>query len=79
MPGLIKITVLRIQLILLRIRILGPHWKKMDPDPNLGYFFKINWIFIRILSTEKTYKGLYKHVALVPVFPFLAFYVVNPT
>ena len=40
-------AVLRIQLILMRI--LDPHWKKMDPDPdpNLdpdpdpGYFFKI--------------------------------------
>ena len=29
--------VLRIHLILMRIRILNPHWKKMDPDP--GYFF----------------------------------------
>jgi len=34
--------VLRIHLIL--IRILYPHWKKMDPDP--GHFFKIWWIFI---------------------------------
>ena len=25
---------------------LDPHWKKMDPDPNPGYFFKINWIFL---------------------------------
>ena len=29
--------VLRIHLILMRIRILNPHWKKMDPDP--VYFF----------------------------------------
>ena len=41
------VTVLRVQLILIqiRIRILDPHWKKMDPDPNPdpdpdpGYFF----------------------------------------
>ena len=31
---------LRIHLILMRIRILDPHCKKMDPDP--GHFFKIN-------------------------------------
>ena len=41
---------LRIQLILMRIRIqiLDPHWKKMDldPDPDPGYFFKIYWIFL---------------------------------
>ena len=38
--------VLRIHLILLRtlIRILDPHWKKMDPDP--GHFFKIYRIFL---------------------------------
>ena len=36
------IAVLRIQLICMRIRILAPHWKKMDP----GYFFKIYWIFL---------------------------------
>ena len=35
----------------MRIRILDPHWKKMDPDPNPdpdpdpGYFYKIYWIF----------------------------------
>ena len=42
------ISVLRIQLILIRIRILDPHWKKMDPDPDPdpGYFFKIYWIFL---------------------------------
>ena len=28
---------LRIHLILMRIRILDPHWKKTDPDP--GQFF----------------------------------------
>jgi len=33
--------VLRIHSILMRIRILDPHWKKMDP----GDFFKIYWIF----------------------------------
>ena len=40
--------VLRIHLILMRIRILNPHWKKMDPDPDPdpGYFFKIYWIFL---------------------------------
>ena len=36
-------AVLRIHLILMRIQILDPHWKKMDPDP--GHFFKIYWIF----------------------------------
>ena len=30
------IAVLRIHYILMRIRILNPHWKKMDPDP--GHF-----------------------------------------
>jgi len=36
--------VLRIHLILMRIRIqiLDPHWKKMDP----GLFIKIYWIFL---------------------------------
>ena len=35
----------------MRIRILDPHWKKMDPDqnpdpdPDPGYFYKIYWIF----------------------------------
>ena len=28
----------------MRIRILDPQWKKMDPDP--GHFFKIYWIFL---------------------------------
>ena len=36
-------AVLRIHLILMRIRILDPYWKKMDPDPNPdpdpGHFF----------------------------------------
>ena len=41
-------AVLRIQLILMRIGILDPHWKKMDPDPDPdpGYFLKIYWIFL---------------------------------
>ena len=39
-------AVLRIHLIL--IRILDPHWKKMDPNP--GYFFKINWIILTIFN-----------------------------
>ena len=26
---------------MMRIRILDPHWKKMDPDPDPGYLFKI--------------------------------------
>ena len=40
--------VLRIHLILMRIRIriLDPHWKKMDPDPDPGYLFKIYLIFL---------------------------------
>ena len=42
-------TVLGIHSIFMRIRILDPHWKKMDPDPNPdpdpGHFFKIYWIF----------------------------------
>ena len=37
----------------IRILILDPHWKKMDPDPNPdpnpdpdpGYFFESYWIF----------------------------------
>ena len=36
-------SVLRIHLILMRIRILDPYWKKLDPDPNPdpdpGHFF----------------------------------------
>ena len=41
MKNIIPVSVLRIHLILMRIRIqiLDPHWKKMDPDP--GHFFKI--------------------------------------
>ena len=41
----ISTLVLRIHLILKRIRILDPHWKKMDPDPvhekklRFTYFF----------------------------------------
>ena len=40
-------TVLRIKIILMRIRIFDPEWKKidLDPDPDPGYFFKIYWIF----------------------------------
>ena len=32
----------------MRIRILDPHWKKMDPDPDPdpGYLFKIYLIFL---------------------------------
>ena len=39
-----KLSVLRIHLILMliRIRILDPHWKNMDPDPD--HFFK-NYLF----------------------------------
>ena len=33
-----------IQLILMRIRILDPHWKIIYPDP--GQFFKIYWFFL---------------------------------
>ena len=44
------VSVLRIQLILMRIRIriLDPHWKKIKPDPNPDpcHFFKIYWIFL---------------------------------
>jgi len=29
--------VLRIHFILMRIRILDPHWKKIDPDPDSGH------------------------------------------
>ena len=38
---------IQIHLTLMRIRILDPHWKKMDPDPNPdpGHFFKIYWLF----------------------------------
>ena len=35
---------LRIYLILIRIQILDPYWKKMDPDPY--NFFQIYWIFL---------------------------------
>ena len=40
-------AVLRIKIILMRIRIFDPEWKKidLDPDPDPGYFFKIYWIF----------------------------------
>ena len=37
-------SVLRIHSIFMRIRILDPHWKKIDPDPDPGHFFKIYWI-----------------------------------
>ena len=30
----------------MRIRILDPHWKKMDPDPDPDHLFKIYWIFL---------------------------------
>ena len=46
------VAVLRIQLILMRIMIMDPHWKKLDPEPNQdldpdpGYFFKIYGIFL---------------------------------
>ena len=44
------LLVLRICLILIRIRILDPHWKKMNPDPNSdpdpGHFIKIYWFFL---------------------------------
>ena len=39
--------VLRIHFILMRIRILEPHWKKLDPDPGHKHFFKIYWFFDR--------------------------------
>jgi len=32
-------TVLRIKSILIRIRILDPQWKKIDPIQDPGYFF----------------------------------------
>ena len=38
-------SVLRIHLLLMRIRILNPHWKKMDPNPDPGNLFKIYWVF----------------------------------
>ena len=42
-------VVLRIHLILMRIRILDPHWKKIDPDPghilNKNYFQIFYFIF----------------------------------
>ena len=40
MVYLLFISVLNIHLILMRIRILDPHWKKMDTDPDPGDFFK---------------------------------------
>ena len=40
-------TVLRIHLILMRIRILDPHWKKTDPDPGHEHSFKIYRYFNR--------------------------------
>ena len=48
-------AVLRIQLILMRIRIriLDPHWKKMDPDSDPGFFFKIYWIFLTKQNLKK--------------------------
>ena len=29
----------------MRIRILDPHWEKMDPNPGHEHFFKIYWFF----------------------------------
>ena len=34
-------SVLTIHLILMRIRILDTHWKKMDPGPGHEHIFKI--------------------------------------
>ena len=56
MEGILKLclpsllSILRIQLILMwiRIQILDPHWKKMDPDlyPDPVYFFlRVNFFF----------------------------------
>ena len=33
--------VLRIHLILMRFRILDPHWEKIDPDPGHEHFLKV--------------------------------------
>ena len=38
-------ALLRIHLILIRLRILDPHWKTMDPDPGHEHFLKIYWFF----------------------------------
>ena len=43
---------LRIHLILMRIRILDPQWKKMDPDRDLGHFLK----FTEFFFTKQNYQ-----------------------
>ena len=44
-------TVLRIHLILMQTRILDPHWKNMDPDPDLERIF-IYWIFLTEINFQ---------------------------
>ena len=44
--------VLRIHLILTRIRILNPHWKKMDPDPGHEHLCKIYRFFSLIFLQQ---------------------------
>ena len=46
---------LRIHLILMRIRILDPHWKKLDPDPDPGHFFRFTDFFIKIIFKFKVF------------------------
>ena len=50
---------LRIHLILtrIRIRILDPHWKEMDPDPD--NFFKIYWIFFTKHNIQIFFKNYF--------------------
>ena len=39
------LSVLRFHLNLMRIQILDPQWKKMDPDRDLGHFLKFTEFF----------------------------------
>ena len=59
---------LRIHLILMQIRILDPHWKKMDPDPNPGheYLLKCRNIFLFFAKTWWTIQrsGNFKNLSL---------------
>jgi len=41
-------SVLRIHLILMRVRILDPHWKKMDPAALLFISIKLTEFFFRL-------------------------------
>jgi len=54
----------------MRIRILDPHWKKIDPDPDPGHFFKIYFIFslIFILKLDEPFRN--EEILIISLFFF---------